>query len=295
MVVMQAVFYILLFFFGNAFCTVLHFIIEDSLGTSPESTLFFLKEYNRCFAAIVVLTLILSVMLYLRERMIRKTSSVEEYEAKSTFPLLNCQICDVVLGIALLGAIVRCIILFYSYLSLLPDLFETFLKTSATLLCLSLLILYSILEKKRIYAGSKKLYYLIVGGIMLSFDSITVFAVFKYANPAVFARIIEDCHTLETVKDLGSKWIGRQYKNTDELLSSLDESKRNVLKTKDISCGMNDNASIAVKFNLISSPEDFSRIRADQRLDHLHRYSYFSEHNSYKTGQNIKNFVRKKK
>jgi hypothetical protein len=295
MVVMQAVFYILLFIFGDAFCTVLHFMIEDSLGTSPESTLFFVKEYNACFATIVVLTLVLLIMLYLRERMIRKTSSVEEYEAKSTFPLLNCQICDVVLGIALLGAIVRCIILFYSYLSLLSDLFETFLKTGATLLCLSLLILYSILEKKRIYAESKKLYYLIVGGIMLSFDSIAVFAVFKYANPTVFARIVEDCRTFEAANDLGNKWIGKQYKNTGELLSSLNESKRNILKTKDISCEMNDNASIAVKFNLISSPEDFSRIRADQRLNRLYKYSYFSEHKSYKTGRNTKTFTRKKK
>jgi hypothetical protein len=111
----------------------------------------------------------------------------------------------------------------------------------------------------------------------------------------VFARIVEDCRTLEAVNNLGSKWIGRQYKNTEELLSSLDEFKRNILKTKDISCEMNDNASIAVKFNLVSSPEDFSRIRADQRLNRLYKYSYFSEHKSYKTGRNTKNFTRKKK
>ncbi|MDR0678189.1 MAG: hypothetical protein LBF44_01475 [Holosporaceae bacterium] len=293
MVVMLSVFYILLFIFGNAFCTVLHFVIEDFFRIEPEFAIFFGKEYNKCFSTIVILTIILLILFCLRARMVRKMS-VEKYEAKSTLPLLNCQLCDVVLGIALLSASIYCIKILHLYLAFLFNL-VVFLRIGAILFCLSLLIIYLILEKKHIRAPNKKLHYSIIGGMMLVCGLITTFAVFKYANPTVLARIVEDCRTLRAVSDLGNQWTRKQYKSLDELFSSLDQSQRDTLKMNNISCEIKNNSSIIVKFNLISLPEDIYKVRADQRLNWRYNYDLLMKNNSYKTGQNIKIFTNNKK
>jgi hypothetical protein len=271
---------------------MLHFVIEDSLGASAEYTAFFGTEYNKCLAPLVVLTFVLLIMLYLNERIIRKTS-IEEYETKSSVPLFNCRVCDGVFGIAILSAIFHCIKLVHHYLSFLLN-FEAFLKIGVTLFCLLLLIMYIALEKKRVYATNKKLFYSIFVGTMLICDSISVFALFKYANPEILSRIIDDCRTLEAVNKLETLWNSKRYKNADELISSLNKARRDFLKAKNISCETIDANTLTVKFNIVAQPGDVNKVRADQRLNSWKYRRNYEVESPYKTGQNSKTFTRKK-
>ncbi len=57
--------YPLLFVFGYAFSSVLHFVIEDYFDEYAVSSLFFHYSYIRCFACILVLSVVISAILFI--------------------------------------------------------------------------------------------------------------------------------------------------------------------------------------------------------------------------------------
>ncbi|GHU17407.1 hypothetical protein FACS189472_04260 [Alphaproteobacteria bacterium] len=298
MIVMRFAAYILLFVFGNAFSSVLHFLLEDKYDVSPEHTFLFGTEYGSCIATILMTSAVLLAYFYLKEKYCVNLDSSPAKNKKTTSWFSVSSIDDEIsldngiLAISILSVVYHCVCVLYLYITFALN-FVAFLKIAATLMTLLLLIAYLMIEKKHRDVRNFKLYYSTVAGIMLFCNGVSILAMYKYANPEIFMRIVEDCDTYEIVDDIGSEWKNNELKNIEELSHYLSAKLIMRMTSKDITYKLKDSRSIVVHFNLISLDDDVRKVRAEDRLNRRHYHGLARDRKNYKVGANSKTFTRK--
>jgi hypothetical protein len=278
------------FILGNACLSLVHFLIEDRLGAAPKAAFFFLTDYSACISVIWVISLILIVFFIVKERAIRKIS-LQDYNAKMTLPFCNAHCADIVLGMAVCSVAYSLICFVYQWLTLALDR-EAFFKIMTTIFAFALLIVYLVFEKQHFDGTKKKLYYSLIGAVLLGWNLLSILVLFEYANPSMLSRLTRDCGMHIAVEALGSQWRNSPEQDLEKFLSNLSNTSQNDVKKYDLSFALNDKDSLTIKFNVLSSLSDIYKSRGGLRLPgkKLCRCGNTFLFQKYATGPNMRRY-----
>lgn len=213
--------YLLLFVFGYAFSTVLHFAIEDYFKEHAVQSIFFGYSYTHCFAYILVLSVFISACL-----LIWKKYFFCEEEKNMTISAVKNILKDCIFCISAFASIFYCVKTVYLYLideTNIPSL----LKIAVNVGLIAVFMLFVFLDRKGLFNKNFKLFFRsTVSAIFLVVMS-TVLCVCKFSNLESIVRVRSDVKTFRCLKDIESMCLEKSSQDNinDKIYNILDERR----------------------------------------------------------------------